>query len=637
MCSIIIAVSKQQIHVCMYCIILVVILFGSLEPLVGQSGSVIVFTGRFPPRNGDNSTVIGVQIGGIPSDVLVIPTQQTLMLIVRAGPTQTAISNANVMVVSNYSSFPIAGASFTYTTPGNITMVIPSQGQAGTRVIITGVNLDVPSHTLVQVLLASKEAIIESNNNTTIVCTVVSGSSGNGSVVLNYTRDVDAVTHDGPTIVRNDSWVQLADGVINRIVPSSAAVNQTIFACGDNLLGGGSQIVSVFIGSVNATQFSNTTFTIANLTCINITLPSGLTGSLPINLTADTGAVVRSIVNSIASITSVSHESGQYGTRVNISGVELFRNLSSTTVMLAGVDASIESNDSTSRSWIVVRAGRPPLLSRINITENCTTRENCTSVTNVTSNCAAINCSASNSSNATFFTESCLTTCFGQNVSMCFTFCNTNGTLNQTCFLQCENSITITANSTTCFTNCTMPCCVNVTTETCENVTTCVNISTTEMFEGSFSGQVAIVTEELGLMFNLTNSSALWTYNISGRIETVTPPSGQLGTRVALNGTNLFGYGILLQQLLVNGTIATVFSNTSTHIMFGAPNISNAINATVVVDIELTSDSGAIVESIGGFVYLPAGMIITLVPAAGQLGTYGRWCYSMYMLHYVVV
>ena len=587
-----------------------------MTPSVGQSGSIIVFTGSFPPRNGDNSNVTGVQIGGIPTDVLVIPTLQTFTLIVRAGPSQAAISNANITVISNYSSFliPVATASFTYTAPGNITMVTPSQGQAGTRVIITGVNLNVSSHTLTQVLLAGNDATIVSYNDTTIVCMVMSGSSGNGSVVLRYTRVVSRVTYNGPTIVSNNSWAQLADSVINRIVPSAAAINQTIFACGDNLLGDGSQIVRVVIGSVNATQFSNTTFTIANLICINITLPLGLTGSLPINLITDTGAVIRSIVNvNIASVTSVSRESGQYGTRVNISGVELFRNLSSTTIMLAGVDASIESNDATSRTWIVVRAGRPPLLSRINITENCTTQEICTSVTNVTSNCFAVNCSARSSINATFLAESCLTTCFGENVSMCFISCSVNGTLNQTCFLQCENSTTITGNSTACFINCTMPCCVNVTTVTCENFTTCVNDSMTEMFEGSFSGQVAIVTEELGLTFNLTNSSVLWTYNISGRIETITPSFGQLGTRVVLNGTNLFGYGTSLQELLINGTMATVFSNTSTYIVFGAPNISNGSG---VVDIELTSDSGAIVESIGGFVYLPAGMIVSLVPAA---------------------
>ena len=615
----------HKIYFTTYICFFVGIEISDLQPSVGQSGSIIELTGSFPPNNGDNSTVTGVLISGILADVLLAPISNTFRLVVRAGPSQIMISNANFTVISNYSSFPVPTASFRYTPPGNITMVTPSQGQTGTRVVITGENLEISRHRLTQVLLAGNEAIVEDSNNTMIVCTVTSGSQGNGSVTLNYTGVVNAITYNGPTIVRNNSWVQLPDGVINRILPSTAAVNQTIFACGENLLGGGNQITSVLIGGVNATQFSDTPFSITNLTCINITLPSGVTGSLPITLTADTGAIIRSAVNiSIASVNSVNREFGQYGTRVNISGVELFRTLSSTTVMLAGVDASIESNDSVSRSWIVVRAGRPPLLSRPIVTENCTTQLVCTPVTNTSTNCPNTNCSDSGLSNATFLTEPCLTTCFGQNVLICFTMCSVNGTLNQTCFLQCENSATIDTNSTTCFTNCAMPCCVNMT--ICNNDTACVNVSSIEMFEGSFSGQVAIITEALGRTFNLTNSSVLWTYNISGHIETTTPSFGQLGTRVALNGTNLFGYGMSLQQVLINGTMAKLVSNTSTYIVFGAPDISNGSNTPVMgpVDIELTSDSGAIVESVGGFEYRSAGMIIHLTPSTGQLGTYGN-------------
>ena len=627
--------------ICMYYVFLVLhlpcvviiteILLGSVMPMVGQSRSIILLTGRFPPQHGDNSSVTAVQIGGIPTDVLLIPDEGTFALVVRAGPSQTAIPNANITVTSNYSSFLVSTGSltFTYTAPGNITMVIPSRGQDGTRVVITGENLQVVGHILAQVLLAGNEARVESANDTVIVCTVQSDSAGIGSVALNYTRSLTGTLYNGPTIIRSNAWEQLADGVINRTVPSAAAINQTIFACGDRLLGGGSEIVRVLIDNVNATQFSRTTSTIGNLICINITLPSGLVGSLPITLTADTGAIIRSTVNvNIASLNHVSRDFGQYGTRVNISGVELFRNLSLTTVMLAGVDAMIEEADTTSRSWIVVRAGRPPMLSRTISIPDSNTTEVCTSLSNITNNCPTINCSTS-LSNATFLTELCLTTCFNQNVSSCFMACSLTGIFNETCFLSCENATNITDNSTTCFTNCSMPCCVNVTTQSCMNVTTEFNVSMTELFEGAFSGQVAIVTEELGLTFNLTNDTVLWTYNISGSIADVTPSFGQLGTRVTLNGTNLYGYGTALQRLLVNGTVATVFSVSNTSIVFGAPNISSGSSSSLVglVNIELTSDTGAIVESIGQFEYLPAGMITSLEPAAGQVGTYGMLLY----------
>jgi len=597
-------------------------------PQTGQSGSIIDITGFFPPRQGDNSSVTGLLINGIPAEVLVI---MSFRLTVRAGPNQIAINNPVVTVMSNYSSFPI-NSIFTYAAPTNITMVTPPRGQVGTNVVISGESLNVAGHDLSQVLLDGNQATVTFNNDTTIICSAQSGAPGNGSVVLNYTRSASGVTYNGPTIVRDDSWQQLADGVINRIIPRAASVNQTILACGERLLGGGNQIVNVSFNSSSATQFSSIPFTIADNMCINITLPLGLDGSFMITLTADTGAVIESIVTiSISSITDVIPNDGQYGTRVNITGVELFGNVSSTTVMLAGVDATIEAVDTVSRSWIVARAGRPPMLSRPVLRENCSTEEECTIETNITSDCPTINCSTN--FNATFLTESCLTTCFGQNVSSCFTSCNMDGILNETCFLMCENSTTITDNSTTCFNNCTMPCCVNSTTISCANDTTCENITVIEFFEGSFSGQVAIVTEELGLTFNLTNSTVSWTYNISGSIATVVPSFGQLGTRVALNGTNLFGYGTSLQELRVNGTIATnIFFQNSTYIEFGAPMIGSGLAVVGLVDIVLTSNSGAIVELIGGFEYRQAGMVTSLVPAVGQLGTYGMLLLLLYVL-----
>ena len=71
--------------------------------------------------------------------------------------------------------------------------------------------------------------------------------------------------------------------------------------------------------------------------------------------------------------------------------------------------------------------------------------------------------------------------------------------------------------------------------------------------------------------------------------------------------------------------MATIYFNSSTRIVFGAPNITNS-PMVGPVDIELTSDTGAIVESNGDFEYLPAGMITSLQPAVGQVGTYGMLC-----------
>jgi len=142
----------------------------------------------------------------------------------------------------------------------------------------------------------------------------------------------------------------------------------------------------------------------------------------------------------------------------------------------------------------------------------------------------------------------------------------------------------------------------------------------------AFTGQVAIVTTELGLTFNLTSDTVLWTYNVSGSIETVDPAFGQIGTRVTLNGINLFGYGMELYQLLVNRTRADVIFANESFVQFDVPVIDGDRSRVGLVDIELISDSGAIVELVAGFEYRTPGVITEFVPAEGQQGTYGMYC-----------
>ena len=271
-------------------------------------------------------------------------------------------------------------------------------------------------------------------------------------------------------------------------------------------------------------------------------LPDNLTTELNIVITADTGAVVMSRINiTMASITSVSRHLGQYGSTVNISGSELFSNITSTRVLLAGINATIEEVDNINRSWITVRAGRPPSMLHSKL-QNCTTQETC-----------------------------------------------------------------------------------NMTSMNCTNATACVNFTIMETLYPTFTGPVTIILHELGREFSLTSSLVLWMYNTTGRILSVMPPFGQVGTRVALNGTNLYGYGTSLQQLLINGTTATVLNNNDTYIVFVIPH--NFDSRVGPVDIQLISDNGDITETAEGFEYRPAGMITNITPTVGQRGSYGTYVY----------
>ena len=490
------------------CIILVGILVTGITPNSGPSSSIVTLAGLFPPLTGDNTTVTSVLIGGISSKLLMFNESS---IVVQAGFSQIPIPNAIITIVTEHLSYPIVGTTWSYTAPGNITMVNPIKGQNGTRVTIKGDNLVIDSLDMPKVFLAGNEAIVEQLNSTTILCRAVSGGPSNGSIIVNYTITIDGILYDGPTIIKDNAWQQVADGNITKIIPSAVAINQTVLLCGDSPLGGGRMSESVIINGFNTILLNSMAFSVENYTCINVMLPDYLTININIFITADTGAVIMSQINiTIAVINSVSDSVGQYGSRVNISGSALFRNITSTRVTLAGINATVEDADNISHNWITVRAGRLPTIL----------------------------------------------------------YSNTS----------------------------------------------------------TFTGRVAIIVHELGREFNLTNSLILWTYNTIGRVFSVMPSYGQIGTRVVLNGTNLYGYGISLLQLHINGTTAEVLNDTDSNIVFVTP--GNDGSSVGPVDIQVISDNGDIVEVIGGFEYRPAGMIASITPSVGQRGTYGM-CYTM--------
>ena len=515
------------------------ILVTGITPSSGQSNSIVTLTGLFPPLTGDNTTVIAVLIGGIQSKLLI---SNESSITVQVGVSQSPIPNSNITIVTEFSSYLILGTTWSYTAPSNITMVTPTKGQNGTRVAIKGDNLLIESLDIPKVFLAGNEATIEGINSTTILCRAVSGDPNNGSIIVNYTIIIDGTLYDGPTIIKDNAWQQVADGNITKVIPSAVAINQTVLLCGDNPLGGGRMTESVIINGVNIIPLNSMAISVENYTCINVMLPDYLTTNIIIIITADTGAVIISQINiTIAAISSVNDSVGQYGSRVNISGSELFGNITSIHVMLAGINATIEDADNVDHSWITVRAGLPPTILHPKVAQNCTMQETCN--------------------------------------------------------------------------------LVNTTSLNCTNTTVCTNITTMELIYPTFTGQVAIIIHELGREFNLTSSLILWTYNTISQIFSVMPLYGQVGTRVALNGTNLYGYGNLLQQLHVNGTLAKVLDDSESYIVFVIP--SNDGSSVGPVDIEVISDNGDIVEMVGGFEYRPAGKITRITPPAGQQGTYG--------------
>ena len=121
------------------------------------------------------------------------------------------------------------------------------------------------------------------------------------------------------------------------------------------------------------------------------------------------------------------------------------------------------------------------------------------------------------------------------------------------------------------------------------------------------SSSGAVVTEENG-----------WEYNAVGNITSVSPAVGQIDTVVTIEGTSLLGGGSELAWITIDGTApASIRSQTesSTVLVLARP------SAASTSKIMMVSNTGAFVEATGLFSYVTEGVISSVVPAVGQIGT----------------
>jgi hypothetical protein len=99
----------------------------------------------------------------------------------------------------------------------------------------------------------------------------------------------------------------------------------------------------------------------------------------------------------------------------------------------------------------------------------------------------------------------------------------------------------------------------------------------------------------------------------------VTPASGQKGTLVNITGSGLLGHGSAVVSVTLAGVAVQnlVVSNEDTFVTVSAAEKLAAGPGDVVV----TADTGATVTAVNGWTYLAQGVIASVTPASGQIGT----------------
>ncbi|EDQ84002.1 uncharacterized protein MONBRDRAFT_13240, partial [Monosiga brevicollis MX1] len=151
------------------------------------------------------------------------------------------------------------------------------------------------------------------------------------------------------------AWQFVAEPVVLAVTPAQALPDAELIIYGNNLRGGAAHISEVTFDSVSATILAETNV------LVRVLLPRGPSkGNATLRITASTGAyaVLNNAVEYLedANLTSVVPFSGQYGTRVTVTGTNLL--LGGTRILsarLAGVEAVIAS---ANNSHVVLLAGR---------------------------------------------------------------------------------------------------------------------------------------------------------------------------------------------------------------------------------------------------------------------------------------
>ena len=101
-----------------------------------------------------------------------------------------------------------------------------------------------------------------------------------------------------------------------------------------------------------------------------------------------------------------------------------------------------------------------------------------------------------------------------------------------------------------------------------------------------------------------------------GEIDSVTPDSGQGGTKVVVEGSRLLGGGAEVTYATLTGIEAEVTSSTGTKVELIA-----GVGSAKTGDVKLVADTGASVSKSDGWTYLVPGEIEKVTPAVGQLGS----------------
>lgn len=293
----------------------------SVSPGIGQIGTRVTINGRNLLQGTSFGNISSVFLAGIPATILSIASA-TQIVVQASSATAGTPGQIEVILISGARIISPSSITFQYLQAGRVTAVNPNIGPVGTNVIISGTNFLGGGSNISQVFLGGVEATITSSSNTQINVTAAEGMAGSREVII--------VSNTGTITNGSGLWNYEDIGFITQVSPAIGQQGVVVNITGMALLStSSSQIVECRIAGIVATRIMiSSRNEVACAAGRNPNSEMPLTG--PVMLTTNTGVVIRSITNITnftyysAAINRISPLSGNNGTLVTITGTNLY-------------------------------------------------------------------------------------------------------------------------------------------------------------------------------------------------------------------------------------------------------------------------------------------------------------------------
>ena len=562
----------------------------SVTPNFGQRGTRVVLEGE--NLLGGGNFVASAELAGMPAAVR-SNTSERIELEILENPDEGTVAFpylGDIILRADTNAIIRRLSGFTLLQPGEISMIMPTFGQIGTRVSIVGSGLlQNTSFANFSVSLAGRIASVVGEPSDTQITVQAANASGG----LNGTVEVTLMSGARITSDSDITFQYLEQGQITSVTPDNGTVGTQVEIRGTNLLGGGTAVADVFLDGVNATVdlFSSTSIT--------VTAREGTPGTAGnVEIISETGATVTGIglwtYEDLGNITSVDPPVGQQGVEVQIAGFSLLGGSATriTNCSLAGIPGEVISS---SNELVICRAGfnLAPRSGIVNLTAD--TGPVIVSNANLTFTYYAASFNSiepTNGTNGTYVSIS------GMNL---FGFPGGDFSIQNVMF----GSV---------------------------NVTEIVTISTNDIQvrvgpSNATSNDTVRVISTSGAFLELENA---WSYNDPGEVMSVEPEFGFPGDTITISGDNLVppcvpGVRVVLGQ--TESFTATIINTSAIEFrpgvyQEGTTTGSNLDNPQEALPVQIIASDGATVYTdIVNFRYNATGEITLINPDAGGIGS----------------